>query len=81
LRRDKTFQKKLIPMAAVVKAAWDKHAGRSTDFIDEALAKLYPQAPAKVIDAKITQAVEEGYVECGVTERSGWPTEKGLALL
>jgi hypothetical protein len=68
-------------MTAVVQAAWNLHNAGSHEFIDAALARLYPQAPAKVIDAKITQAVEEGYVECGVTERSGWPTEKGLALL
>ncbi len=37
--------------------------------------------PVRVCERAISRAIRRGLLECGVSERTGWPTEKGLALL
>lgn len=48
--------------------------------VDRVMAYLYG-APEKVIYAKLEQLDGLGLIECGVSLRTGWPTEKGMALL
>ena len=38
-------------------------------------------APPKVVEAALYRACERNLIDCGVTVRSGWLTEKGKALL
>lgn len=35
----------------------------------------------KAINVKFEELVARGYIECGVTARSGWLTEKGIQAL
>ena len=42
---------------------------------------LYEQYPPKQVDAKFEKIYRKGYIECGVSVRTGWLTGKGLAKL
>lgn len=74
-----------IPDLAVVKAAEKLHGLRSGPFepffLIDILQEQYPGCPEKVIYAAIERAVDRGLIEYGVSMRTGWPTEKGSALL
>jgi hypothetical protein len=51
-----------------------------TKFVD-AILKDGTGQPAKVVYRAMERAYSRGYIEYGVSLRSGWLTEKGLALL
>jgi len=46
--------------------------------LTEAAARVYSQ---KAVDKKFEDLVREGYMECGVSARTGWLTPKGRAAL
>ena len=82
-----SWHRRDIPDAAVVRAAAALHAkepctpATTPFFIDGILSEQYPGCPEKVIDSAIERCCDKGYFEYGVSMRTGWPTEKGLALL
>lgn len=49
-------------------------------FADERLRAMTGEAP-KVCHAALERACDRGLIECGVSVRSGWLTEKGEAFL
>jgi len=42
---------------------------------------LYERYPPKQVDAKFEKIYRKGYIECGVSARTGWLTPKGRAKL
>lgn len=42
---------------------------------------LYERYPPKKVDAKFEKIYRKGYIECGVSARTGWLTPKGRAKL
>jgi hypothetical protein len=53
---------------------------RTQRFASDILMEITGQ-PEKVVNAAMERAYKRGLVECGVSMRSGWLTEKGSALL
>ena len=43
--------------------------------------ELREQYPMKVINSKCEKAIRKGYMECGVSARTGWITVKGFEYL
>ena len=42
---------------------------------------LYGRYPPKQVDAKFEKIYRKGYIECGVSVRTGWLTGKGMEKL
>jgi hypothetical protein len=77
----KFVQLKHLQLIDVLRGADEFHRLRNKVSIDEYLRKHYPTVPWKLINLKIERAHDEGYLECGVSERTGWLTSKGKAKL
>jgi len=45
------------------------------------LSEWFPGCPEKVIYAAMERTYDHGLIECGVSLRSGWLTEKGKEFL
>jgi hypothetical protein len=54
--------------------------GSGAGFVTDLLAEL-TGAPYKVAEAAMERAVRRGLLDYGVSLRTAWPTEAGLALL
>lgn len=65
---------------AMVCAAYVEWSQRKAEFVDAILCRT-TGAPVKVVYAAMERAYDRDLVECGVSLRSGWLTDKGLALL
>lgn len=74
------MSRKDVTDADVVRAAHEYHYVSGQPFVDERLS-VRTGEPMKVCQAAIERAIRHGYVECGVTERTCWPTPAGMALL
>ncbi len=58
----------------------DAYQRRGNTFADEFLASK-TGAPLKVARAAIARAFGRGLLDSGISDRTGWLTEKGLELL
>lgn len=68
-----------IPSLIVLRAFADRRINGL--MVDDALAVIFPSAPEKVIWRAMEREEMRGHVDCGVSLRGGWLTEKGIAML
>lgn len=53
--------------------------GDYSDTADEIIKKMYKK-PMRVIWRAMSRAHNRGFIEFGVSLRTGWPTKKGIAM-
>lgn len=75
---DKTYQRKHVPVVAVLRACRDFHA-KQIDVVP--MERLCRFGPEKVIVSRLAQLESKGLIESGVSLRTAWLTPKGEALL
>jgi hypothetical protein len=51
------------------------------DFITDELARMFPDAPEKVLYSAMERASDRDLLNYGTSLRGGWLTDKGRALL
>lgn len=69
-----------IPTALILAAARAFHEGQGPN-IEKAIFLSFPYCPPKVARAAIDREYKRGLLECGVSDRTGWLTDKGRARL
>ena len=77
----KEWQAKNIPVETVLMGAKLLHENKTHEFIDAYIMRKHPGCPVKVAWAAIEKACGNGFIDYGVTDRSGWLTEKGKRKL
>lgn len=62
---------------ACLRIAALRHGERNFPAAELAYREACDKWSQKAVDAKFQQLVDKGYLECGVSARTGWLTEKG----
>lgn len=73
------MQAKDIPLKTILQLIYDHDKKRTKLFAYEVL--IGQGIPEKVVYAKYDNIDSKGYVNCGVSLRTGWLTQKGIDRL
>ena len=68
----------MIGLLEILELVYDRMFDKSAPFAYEV---LYQKYPPKKVDRKFDTLVRRGYLEFGVSARTGWLTGKGMAKL
>lgn len=74
------MKRKDIPTKLVIQSCLEAHQENNFKMSWE-IIKEKINAPKKVIYAAMERDIDNGYLECGVTSRTAWPTKKGIKFL